>query len=119
MKPYERPTLRICGQNVAVDDQVVVAFATERTIALVGVVGTVTRIRVFDEQTGNPITTMRSGGLHEADPELWIKDERTGESVGPIHRSEFETLTQVDGPWCTDQEIEQYMRLPRKDDDRR
>lgn len=98
----DRPTIRVLGENIGKGDNVVVSFATERTVALVGIVGMVTRIRAYDEQTGEPICKIDSG---KHNPELWFSDIRTEIEIGPIEREEIHTIGLVDGPWTSPAEM--------------
>jgi hypothetical protein len=97
-----RTSIRVRGENVKKGDTVAVTFATERTVALVGLVGDVTRIRAYDEESGIPVSKIDSG---KPNPELWFRDHRTGAEVGPIEREEIHSIAQIDGPWITPNEM--------------
>lgn len=90
-----RITTRIDGENVSVHDTVVVSFSTKETVAQVGLVGQVKRIRLYDEGTGAMLE----------EPELWFQDERSEHLVGPIRLCEIDRIAPIDGRWCTDQEV--------------
>ena len=91
--------VRVCGRDIGVGDCVVVAFATETTVASVGLVGWVRRIRCFDELTGEQLKQ----------PEFWIEDNRTGSLAGPIARNEIQMIEEVDGHWLNDKEMREYL----------
>lgn len=97
-----RPTIRVLGENIGVGSSVAVTFATERTVALVGIVGTVSRIRAFDELTGDPVCLIDSG---KHNPELWFVDVRTRIEIGPIERQEIHSIALCDGPWTSPAEM--------------
>lgn len=102
-----RHTIRVAGENIGVGDPVIISWCNEDTVAMVGIVGWVKRIRAYDEITGE-ILAKTIGG--PCDPELWIEDNRTDEMV-KIRRSEIDHISLVDGPWCTPTEIENMVGI--------
>jgi hypothetical protein len=98
-----RPTTRVQGQNIGIHDTVMVSFSTYETVATVAIIGNVKRIRSYDEFTGEPIT--KKNGDLRYDPQFWFEDRRTGQLIGPIHRSEINVIAQIDGPWSSAAEI--------------
>jgi hypothetical protein len=99
-----KPPVRVAGENVYIGDVYDVSFCTDETVAQVGIVAKCIRARCFDETDGTVVQ----------DPDLWFCDERTGEVVGPIKRSEIAVIGAVDGPWCSPEEMRDMMRVPQR-----
>lgn len=86
--------LRIDGENVRVNDQIAISWASMETVATVAIVGQVKRVVLYDEATGREI----------AQPFIVVEDNRTGEEV-TILRRDVDRLAQIDGPWMSPAEM--------------
>lgn len=104
-------TIRIQGENVRMHSMYAIVFATEETIALCGLVGKVERMRIFDELTGEMVTSRRSDVEYD-DPELWFRDLRSNEIAGPVRRSQISMIYPVDCLWQTPEEVEAFNDRP-------
>lgn len=90
-----RPTLRLDGENIGLGDIVTVSYVHESG-PLIGLVGTVKRIRCYDEFTSDPVPNR-----------LWIEDYRSGDLV-EVAREAVEKIGHVDGPYLTQDEIRAF-----------
>lgn len=87
-----RPTIRVDGENIGLGDNIVVSYV-HPTGPIVGLVGSVKRIRCYDEFTSDLIPCT-----------IWIEDHRTGDLV-EVRRESIRKIGQLDGPYMSQKEV--------------
>lgn len=87
-----RVTLRCGGENVGLGDLVVVAYTHEGG-PIIGLIGQVERVVMFDAMTGESVM-----------PVISVRDFRSKDVV-EISRDTVIKISQIDGPYLTEPEV--------------